>query len=196
MSVDLSEFNSKRKTSWKLVAKLWEKREVGTWDEHIKKNGFKNWTHFRFGTQPLTVGEIDWYTCKVKDIKVTAPKILCGPFKGWSQYNPKRESDGTGKRESYPFAVLAESPLLASNTRIQSIQKLASKKGISRCIALYSKGDLVLIDGHHSLSALCLNLKQGKKINSELIIHVGMIPPEMETYFEKYKRGEVPSRLF
>ncbi len=174
---------------WCEVEKMWEARERGIWDEHIKQRGYDSWFDYRIKAQPCELATLQWEELTVTDPNLVGT-VLCGPFQGWAQYHE------SGLRESYPFSVIAESPVLAANERVQANQARLEREGVAHAIALSYKNELVLIDGHHTLSAYCLNLKQGKAIRSQLILHVGKIPPHMESTFEKYKRGEIPSRLF
>lgn len=193
--------------NWEEVAAAWRQREAGIWDEHIRRNGYKDWDDFRFGPNgtlskygfdPLLEG-LQWKQYEVLKPSETVPQVLVGPFKAWAIHNPKRNEDGSGVREALSFQTILDFGEILKNDRVRGIvnhlETAQDPLEPRLAIVLFAPdGRVLALDGLHTLSSYAVASHEGKKLKGPLHVHGAELSIDQMDYFERLVKGHIPMK--
>lgn len=163
--------------SWQQVEAAWGDREKPQqmWQKHWQKEGHPDWetwrAAFRKKYKLAHLPNLDWR----EEIHETNPRDLIAqahlhPFKGWCQYY---DPEALEEPRSVSFHLLAQSPELAQNGKIQGIIKGIQDGTVQELTIIaigHPDGRLTIVDGSHSASTLML-IAADAKIRVRL--HIG-----------------------
>lgn len=200
-------FQQGKTVNFNYVTKQWREREKGVWDDYITKVGHLDWHDYRFGKRdelPGTLNKygfdqfnletINWLEIETSPDKENIRQIYLGPFLGWAnEWN-------NGNREAFPTSKISEqtekakqNPKIAEN--LKELEQDSIKEITLIGLALEQENKVVLIDGHHTLSALELANHLEIKHQTKLILHVGILPSSNTNLFHQLQNGEIPLKL-
>jgi hypothetical protein len=191
MSFDDTGFGDRVELPWTEVRDAWSQREANSnFDQIYRARNVAGWSGFReqgmarYGLDQFDLDTMQWFSMKTRDIRAVG-QISCGPFEGW------RVKCGGDTRRSLPMAQIVTEDRFESDTRRKIYEIALAQHEILTAIALgRPEGPIMLIDGHHSVSAIVRASLLGLAI-PELELHLGQVGDDRLAYLHRIMQGNV-----